>query len=73
MAFPSCCGVSVPPRPHAEDDDWPVDRGRPLGLRVLALVGALSFLMLGLSVVAPLLQPRPKAPTPTPVGVGGTA
>ena len=53
-------------RPSAmgDEDDWPVDRGRPLGLRLLALVGALSFLMLGLSVVAPLLSPRPPSPQP---------
>lgn len=53
-------------RPIGTDDvdDWPVDRGRPLGLRLLALVGALSFLMLGLSVVVPLLAPRPSLPQP---------
>lgn len=45
------------------DDDWPVDRGRPLALRLLALVGALSFVMLGLSVLAPLLHPpQPQPP-----------
>lgn len=36
-----------------------VDRGRGLGLRLLALLGALSFLMLGLSSIAPLLRPLP--------------
>ena len=41
-----------------DDGDWPVDRGRPLGLRMLALLGALSFVMLGLSVVVPLLHPQ---------------
>ena len=55
------------------DDDAPlVDRGRALGLRLLALVGALSFVMLGLSSLAPLLQPPPPPPMPdqrqAPVG-----
>jgi hypothetical protein len=49
-----------------EDDDWPVDRGRPLGLRLLALLGALSFVMLGLSSLAPLLQPQPANPPTMP-------
>ena len=45
------------------DDDWPVDPGRPLALRLLALLGALSFVMLGLSVLAPLLHPpQPQPP-----------
>ena len=52
-----------PPLPP-DDDDWPIDRGRPLGLRLLALVGALSFEMLGLSSLAPLLQPQPPEPRP---------
>ena len=50
------------------DEDWPVDPGRPWPLRLLALVGALSFLMLGLSsVVLPLLQRQPAGPTPSPI------
>jgi hypothetical protein len=36
-----------------------VDRGRGLGLRLLALLGALAFLMLGISSIAPLLRPLP--------------
>lgn len=48
--------------PEPDDGDWPVDRGRPLGLRLLALLGAFSFVMLGLSSLAPLLHP----PEPTP-------
>jgi len=49
------------------DEDLPlVDPGRNLGLRLLALVGAFSFLMLGLaSVVVPLLQ-LPRSPMPAP-------
>ena len=43
--------------PEQQDGDWPVDRGRPLGLRLLALLGAFSFVMLGLSSLAPLLHP----------------
>ena len=40
----------------------PVDRGLPPGLRVLALVGALSFVMLGLNSLVPLLQMPPPPP-----------
>ena len=52
--------------PPSKDEDWPVDPGRPWPLRLLALVGALSFLMLGLSgVLLPLLQRSPAtAPAP---------
>jgi hypothetical protein len=34
-----------------------VDRGRSLWLRLLALLGAFSFLMIGISSILPLLQP----------------
>ena len=54
------------PPPPLPDDDWPVDRGRPLGLRLLALLGALSFVMLGLSVLAPLLHPQQPQPPRLP-------
>lgn len=68
--------MSVPPHPphHSEDDDDAllVDRGRGLGLRLLALMGALSFLMLGISSITPLLYPTPPPELPdqrrTPVG-----
>jgi hypothetical protein len=43
-----------------------VDRGRPLGLRLLALLGAFSFVMLGLSSLAPLLHPPEPTPPPRP-------
>ncbi|MFM7675410.1 MAG: hypothetical protein ACKO5F_07455 [Synechococcus sp.] len=46
------------------NNDWAEPRGLPLGLRALALVGAFSFVMLGLSVLAPLLNPPPQPPTP---------
>ncbi|MEB3352660.1 MAG: hypothetical protein VKM34_00255 [Cyanobacteriota bacterium] len=36
-----------------------MDRGRGVGLRLLALLGAFSFLMLGVSSLIPLLQPAP--------------
>jgi len=51
---------------RADDDDAPlVDPGRNLGLRLLAFVGALSFVMLGLSsVLVPLLNPPPPPPMP---------
>ena len=56
--------------PPQLDDDEPIqDRGRGLGLRLLALLGALSFVMLGLSSLAPLLYPQPgsePAPEPPP-------
>ena len=42
-----------------------VDPGRSLGLRLLAVLGALSFLMLGMSsIVMPLLQPAEPPPRP---------
>lgn len=57
------------PQPEPNDDgDWPVDRGRPLGLRLLALLGALSFVMLGLSSLTPLLQPL-RTPPAQPEGL----
>jgi hypothetical protein len=53
-------------RPGQDDgDDWPVDPGRPLGLRLLALVGALAFVMLGISSLLPVLQ-RPQQPPSLP-------
>jgi hypothetical protein len=52
--------------PEPDDGDWPVDRGRPLGLRLLALLGALSFVMLGLSSLAPLLHPPQRRPPALP-------
>jgi hypothetical protein len=47
-----------------DDDDLPVSQGLSLPLRLLALVGALSFLMIGLSSVVPLLRPPPSRPLP---------
>jgi hypothetical protein len=42
-----------------------VDPGRSLPLRLLALLGAASFLMLGISsVVVPLMQPPDPPPMP---------
>jgi hypothetical protein len=40
-----------------EEDGPLVDQGRPLALRLLALLGALSFVLLGISSVTPLLEP----------------
>jgi hypothetical protein len=51
-------------RPPGDDDDLPTGQGLSLPLRLLALVGALSFLMLGLSSVVPLLRPPPPTPLP---------
>ena len=54
----SCPDHSFPD--HSSPDEEPlVDRGRGLGLRLLALLGAISFLMLGVSSLTPLLQPAP--------------
>lgn len=55
------------------DQDGPLeDRGRSLGLRLLALLGALSFVLLGISSIEPLLQPAPPPQLPdsrrSPVG-----
>jgi hypothetical protein len=56
----------VPPPPDLDDDldDLLEDRGRSLGLRLLALLGAFSFLMLGISSMAPLLKPAPPPQLP---------
>ena len=53
-----------PPEMNGEEEELQEDRGRGLGLRLLALVGAFSFLMLGISSIAPLLQPAPSPPLP---------
>ena len=54
-----------------DPDGWDKDPGRPLGLRLLALLGALSFLALGVSSLLPTLQrtepaPQPKEPAAKP-------
>ncbi len=55
-----------------DNDELLEERGRSLGLRLLALLGALSFLMLGISSIAPLLQPASPPQLPdsrrSPVG-----
>ena len=48
-----------------ESDDWPVDQGRPWGLRLLALVGALAFVMLGINSLLPMFQQPAPRPVPT--------
>ena len=49
-----------PPRHHPlepiDPDGWDKDPGRPLGLHLLARLGALSFLALGISSLLPILQ-----------------
>ena len=47
-------------------DGWDKDLGRPLGLHLLALLGALSFLALGISSLLPILQRQ----GPIPEGTG---
>ena len=44
------------------DEEFADRYERPLGLRLLALVGALSFILLGVSSLVPLLQRSPPAP-----------
>jgi hypothetical protein len=48
--------------PSMEDqEDWPIDQGRPLLLRLLALLGALGFVMLGVNSLLPAFdQPSPR-------------
>ena len=69
--------MNKPPRPRKvpvrsmepiEPEGWDRDPGRPLALRLLALLGALSFLTLGISSLLPILQrpgPGPQRPEPT--------
>ncbi|WP_398334777.1 hypothetical protein [Vulcanococcus sp.] len=64
-----------PPSRHPapiDDGDWPVDPGRPWGLRLLALLGAFSFVMIGLSSLLPLLQMPPSDPRPRPAPAPST-
>ena len=54
--------------PVADDDAPPERRGMPLPLRILAGVGALSFLLIGLnSLLLPQAAP-PASPPPPPAG-----
>ena len=48
--------------PSMEDqDDWPIDQGRPWLLRLLALLGALGFVMLVVNSLLPAFdQPSPR-------------
>jgi hypothetical protein len=65
--------VQAPDQAQLDDDEPIPNRGRGLGLRLLALLGALSFVMLGLSSLAPLLYPQPgnePAPEPRPAPAG---
>jgi hypothetical protein len=53
------------PQDPFDDDEAMVDPGRSLPLRLLALLGAASFVMLGVSsVVVPLMQPPEPPPMP---------
>ena len=47
-----------------DPEGWDKDPGRPLGLRLLALLGALSFLALGISS----LMQIPQRQSPIPEG-----
>jgi len=47
-----------------DPEGWDKDPGRPLALRLLALLGALSFLALGISSLLPILQRPGKGPQP---------
>ena len=51
--------------PSMEDqDDWPIDQGRPWQLRLLALLGALGFVMLGVNSLLPAFEPPSPRPMP---------
>jgi hypothetical protein len=50
----------------ADPDDWPTDPGRPWLLRLLALLGALAFVMLGVNSLLPAFQPPAPLPSPEP-------
>ena len=51
--------------PSMEDqDDWPIDEGRPVLLRLLALLGALGFVMLGVNSLLPAFEPPSPRPMP---------
>lgn len=64
----------MPPLDPSDDDAPLVDPGRSLGLRLLALLGAASFVMLGVSsVVVPLLQQPQPEPQPMPDRRGESA
>lgn len=53
------------PQDPIDADEPLVDPGRSLALRLLALLGAASFVMLGVSsVVVPLMQPAEPPPLP---------
>ena len=67
--------MNKPPRPRKvpvrsmepiDPEGWDRDPGRPLALRLLALLGALSFLTLGISSLLPILQRQ----SPIPQGNG---
>lgn len=54
-----------PLHPSMEDqEDWPIDQGRPLLLRLLALLGALGFVMLGVNSLLPAFEPPSPRPMP---------
>jgi hypothetical protein len=53
-----------PPESDGEEDELLEDPGRGLGLRLLALLGAFSFVMLGISSMGLLFQPTPSPPLP---------
>jgi len=55
----------TPLPPSMEDqEDWPIDQGRPLLLRLLALLGALGFVMLGVNSLLPAFEPPSPRPMP---------
>ncbi len=48
-----------------DPEGWDKDPGRPLGLRLLALLDALSFLALGIGSLLPILQRQGPIPEGT--------
>jgi hypothetical protein len=47
-----------------DEEDWPIDQGRPWLLRLLALLGALGFVMLGVNSLLPAFEPPSPKPMP---------
>ncbi|MCX5943332.1 MAG: hypothetical protein NTU65_09760 [Cyanobacteria bacterium] len=45
-----------------DPEGWDKDPGRPLALRLLALLGAVSFLALGIGSLLPILQRQDPIP-----------
>ena len=61
--IPVNCRLGLPPEPTGVTEEELIDPGRPWLLRLLALLGALAFVMLGINSLLPAFEP----PTPRPM------